>query len=165
MASSAFLGKLLSINHVTNTVTFKYSFLDAEGLKMLEDLATSKEVVRHTVKSNIRKPKSYAQLTRFFAMVKAIIIDTGFPPISENVLTFRKDYVAENYFPKKQKNIEFLEKVYKDAENLENFNLEIEEPKALSKLTSVELTDVMEKVSQDYSEIFSSEDWYNKNGF
>jgi hypothetical protein len=155
------IGTVVKIDSVRNEFTIRCPFLTEEHLKCLEEHYTTRKSIKFVVKTVFRKLKTYPQLKRFFAMLKAIIIDVGWLPNSENMSVIRKEYVEPNFFPKKEKNINFIEQVHTNCDHVKNFNMDFEEPLPLKSLTVDQLAEVMNRIEGDYSKVFSKKDWYN----
>jgi hypothetical protein len=156
------LAKIVNFDPVTNLITFKASFLDEDHLKVLEEAVISGKLIKLEIKFRIRVLKTYNQLKRFFAMVKAILLGVKESPNSENVKLIRQEYVARKYFKQvNNRNIDLIEKVNNASATPENFDVNSVQVRSLATLSKEEINEVMQDLEQDYLEIFSNKELWN----
>jgi hypothetical protein len=156
------LGKIVNYDPKEDLIIIKASFLDDEQRKLLERAYESKQLLKIVIKFRIRVLKTYEQLTRFFAMMKAIILGVGEEPTSQNVENVRKNYVVSKYVEHVgNENLDILEKVNNASSTPESFDVHRSIPRSLATFSKEELHELMERIEQDYPEIFCNEELWN----
>lgn len=92
MGQVKILGRTIKYDIVTDEITFKASLASPEVKKHLEKLASDgKSNILIFDDTNSSTPKTYPQLTRYYAMLKTILLTLGFEPNSKNMDTLDDD--------------------------------------------------------------------------
>jgi hypothetical protein len=154
-----FYGKIVDFNPITNKVTFDLCFLDEDIIESLDEGYKSQKVLKVNFTERFKQLKTYPQIQRVHAMMKAIMLHQGETPSKEGFKSI-KSFLEESVFPTRPINTHFLSKCL-EGSTLKNDNLKDEEIITLSEQTIDELSKVMQKIEDSWPEIFKSgKDWY-----
>ena len=143
-------GKVEHYDQIRDTITFKMSMLSPDLRRQIELLAeTPSLIVLNFDSNNNNKPKTYNQLTRYFAMLKAILIKLQIDPNSKNL------NILDNDIKSRALQCDFLE--------IEGRRLP--EPPSKASMTIEQLQTLMEFVETTYSYLkidWNKENWYDQ---
>jgi uncharacterized glyoxalase superfamily metalloenzyme YdcJ len=85
------LGKIISLDPISKTASVKFDLLDSDTLASLEFIANTKQSTEITFNEPYSPSKTYEQLKRYYAMLKAILLSFNIPVNSKTMKTLDQD--------------------------------------------------------------------------
>lgn len=149
MKSFSIISKFISFNPNKNELLIKFSFLGKEELKAIEDIYKEKRSINLGVTPLRQQSKTYKQLKRYYAMIKAILKGVGEPATSENVDAL-DEFFKETIFPKEEISSGLMDKI----NDISSRRIDSVKTITTKRNMSIrQLNDVMDKIEEMYSEI------------
>lgn len=79
------LGRILDYDPKTDVIIFKADFLDPDNQAIIEDIFVNKRTFTFLFRKPFRRMKTYAQLKKYFQLLKQIFIKNDIVPEAEAV--------------------------------------------------------------------------------
>jgi hypothetical protein len=99
-----FLGKILSIDSVNDTILIKADFLTEEKKEVLYDIFNSGKTFSFQFRKRYREGKTYQQIKTYFMLINQILTKLEIP-IDKDAVHALDRYIMESLWPCKMLNI------------------------------------------------------------